>query len=67
VVWCVGALFEYYGGKRFRAPVWMRRCGLEWIFRFVLEPGRLWRRYLIGNARFVYYVLRQRLKGRQGA
>lgn len=58
VWWCVGALFEYYSGRRARAPVWMRRAGLEWLFRLALEPGRLWRRYLIGNPKFVYRVLR---------
>ncbi|MBN1868355.1 WecB/TagA/CpsF family glycosyltransferase [Candidatus Sumerlaeota bacterium] len=58
VVWCVGALFEYYSGKRARAPVWMRRAGLEWLFRLVLEPRRLWKRYLWGNLRFVRRVLR---------
>lgn len=58
VVWCVGALFEYYGEDRARAPVWMRRAGLEWLFRLALEPGRLWRRYLIGNVRFVTRVMR---------
>jgi len=47
--WCVGALFEYYAGTRLRAPRWMRRLGLEWLVRLALEPGRLWRRYLLGN------------------
>lgn len=56
--WCVGALLEYYSGTRARAPVWMRRAGLEWLFRFALEPARLWRRYLIGNPLFVWRVLR---------
>lgn len=60
VWWCVGALFEYYAGTRLRAPVWMRRAGLEWIFRLTLEPGRLWRRYLLGNPLFVWRVLRGR-------
>jgi N-acetylglucosaminyldiphosphoundecaprenol N-acetyl-beta-D-mannosaminyltransferase len=55
-VWCVGALFEYYSGYRLRAPVWMRKAGLEWLFRLVLEPKRLWRRYLIGNAVFLWRV-----------
>ncbi len=63
VVWCVGALFEYIAGHRSRAPIWMRRAGLEWAYRLVLEPGRLWKRYLIGNGRFVYYILKQRLGG----
>lgn len=56
--WCVGALLEYYSGTRARAPVWMRRAGLEWLFRFALEPARLWRRYLIGNPLFVWRVVR---------
>jgi len=57
VIWCVGALFEYFGEGRSRAPFWMRRMGLEWVYRLVLEPRRLWRRYLIGNVRFVKRVL----------
>jgi N-acetylglucosaminyldiphosphoundecaprenol N-acetyl-beta-D-mannosaminyltransferase len=60
VWWCVGALLEYYAGTRRRAPVWMRQAGLEWAARLVLEPGRLWRRYLIGNPLFVWRVLRGR-------
>lgn len=60
VVWCVGALFEYYGEGRPRAPVWMRRLGLEWLVRLVLEPRRMWRRYLIGNITFIARVLRGR-------
>lgn len=64
VVWCVGALFEYYGDVRRRAPTWMRRIGLEWLFRLVLEPKRLWRRYFFGNARFLWLVARQKLTGR---
>lgn len=65
VVWCVGALFEYFSRERKRAPVWMRRAGLEWLFRLVLEPKRLWRRYLLGNGVFVWRVLRARLLGRK--
>ena len=52
IFWCVGALFEYYSGVRNRAPRWMRRVGLEWLFRLILEPRRLWKRYLLGNAVF---------------
>ena len=65
VVWCVGALFEYSGGIRRRAPVWMRRSGLEWFFRLALEPGRLWRRYLLGNARFCWRLARARMHSSQ--
>jgi exopolysaccharide biosynthesis WecB/TagA/CpsF family protein len=60
VWWCVGALLEYYAGTRRRAPVWMRRAGLEWLARLALEPRRLWRRYLLGNPLFVWRVLRGR-------
>jgi exopolysaccharide biosynthesis WecB/TagA/CpsF family protein len=63
VWWCVGALFEYYSGSRSRAPMWMRRVGLEWMVRLALEPGRLWRRYLVGNPLFVWRVLRGRKPG----
>ncbi len=59
VVWCVGALFEYYAGQRARAPVWMRRAGLEWAFRLALEPRRMARRYLIGNAEFLWRTARE--------
>lgn len=57
-IWCVGAMFEYHGGARTRAPVWVRKAGMEWLFRLALEPGRLWHRYLVGNAKFVWRVLR---------
>ena len=60
VVWCVGALFEYFSGVRRRAPRWVRRIGMEWLFRLVLEPGRLWKRYLVGNAVFAARVLKAR-------
>ena len=66
VCWCVGALFEYYSGRRARAPLWMRRWGLEWLFRLILEPGRMWRRYVVGNVVFVKRVLRERRKLRHG-
>lgn len=62
VWWCVGALFEYYAGTRLRAPVWVRRIGMEWAVRLVLEPGRLWRRYVIGNPKFIWRVWRAKSK-----
>lgn len=49
----VGGLFDFYSGRIPRAPMWMRRIGLEWFFRFMQEPGRLWRRYFIGNSIFL--------------
>lgn len=56
----VGGSFDVVAGKTRRAPRWMQRCGLEWLYRFIQEPGRLWRRYVVGNARFVALVLRYR-------
>lgn len=53
----VGAAFDFIGGTKQQAPVWMRRSGLEWFFRLLQEPQRLWRRYLIYNARFVRQVI----------
>ncbi|MBN1517553.1 WecB/TagA/CpsF family glycosyltransferase [Candidatus Sumerlaeota bacterium] len=56
VVWCVGAMFEYLSGRRALAPRWLADAGWEWLFRLALEPGRLWRRYLIGNLVFKLHV-----------
>ncbi len=53
----VGGLFNFYSGVIPRAPLWMRRMGLEWLHRLVQEPLRLWRRYLIGNVSFLLYTL----------
>jgi N-acetylglucosaminyldiphosphoundecaprenol N-acetyl-beta-D-mannosaminyltransferase len=48
----VGAAFDFLAGKKRQSPPWMQRAGLEWLFRLVTEPKRLWRRYLLGNPRF---------------
>lgn len=63
VWWCVGALFEYDSGRRRRAPRWVRRIGMEWLVRLALEPARLWRRYLIGNPKFIWRAMRGRASG----
>ncbi|MGA9041495.1 MAG: WecB/TagA/CpsF family glycosyltransferase [Terriglobales bacterium] len=60
----VGGSFEMVGGVVTRAPVWVRKTGMEWLYRFLREPRRLWKRYLIGNLQFVSVVLRQRLSSR---
>lgn len=52
----VGGSFDVLAGKVRRAPNWMQRLGLEWFFRFAQEPGRMWRRYLVGNMRFAFMV-----------
>jgi N-acetylglucosaminyldiphosphoundecaprenol N-acetyl-beta-D-mannosaminyltransferase len=56
----IGGSFEILSGKLKRAPQWMQSCGLEWAYRFSQEPGRLWKRYLIGNVEFLWYVLKSR-------
>ncbi len=56
VVWTVGALFDYVSGHIPRAPRWLADNGLEWIFRLAIEPGRMWRRYLLGNPVFLSRV-----------
>ena len=56
VAWGVGALLDYCAQKFTRAPEWMRRAGLEWLYRLMLEPRRLWKRYILGNIIFTFRV-----------
>jgi len=67
LVFCVGGAFEVVGGARAAAPEWMRRGGLEWAHRLVSEPRRLWRRYLVGNPKFVAGVARDLRRERSRA
>jgi N-acetylglucosaminyldiphosphoundecaprenol N-acetyl-beta-D-mannosaminyltransferase len=53
IVLGVGGTFDFLAGKTVRAPLWMQKAGFEWLWRLVHEPKRLWRRYLIGNLRFL--------------
>jgi len=53
----VGAAFDFVAGTKNEAPQWMTKIGLEWLFRLVSEPRRLWRRYLFGNIEFLWAVL----------
>ena len=55
----VGAAFDYHAGTVRRAPVWVQRAGLEWLYRLASEPRRLWRRYLFTNTYFVFAAIRQ--------
>lgn len=64
VVLAVGAAFDFLSGSRSRAPRWMQRSGLEWSFRLLAEPRRLWRRYTITNLRFVGLVLHETMRRR---
>lgn len=50
----VGAAFDFLAGAKLQAPRWMMRCGLEWLFRLLTEPRRLWKRYLKHNPRFLF-------------
>lgn len=59
----VGALLDFMSGTVPRAPPWLRRLGLEWLFRLFVEPMRLWRRYIIGNPLFLLRVFRRRRPG----
>jgi exopolysaccharide biosynthesis WecB/TagA/CpsF family protein len=60
----VGAFFDFQAGAIPRAPEWMNRLGLEWLYRLVLEPKRLWHRYVVGNPVFLWRVLRERWSSR---
>ena len=57
--WGVGALFDFLCKEVPRAPFWMRSTGTEWIYRLLLEPARMGRRYVLGNPKFVIRILRQ--------
>lgn len=61
----VGAAFDFHTGNAKEAPKWMQSNGLEWIFRLLTEPRRLWRRYLIGNSRLLYWLLRERFNNEE--
>jgi N-acetylglucosaminyldiphosphoundecaprenol N-acetyl-beta-D-mannosaminyltransferase len=65
VILPVGAAFDYHSGRLRRAPRWMRRLGLEWLFRLAMEPRRLWRRYLTTNVRFAWLLLREEVARRR--
>ena len=53
----VGAAFDFHSGSKLQAPTWMQRIGLEWLFRLLTEPRRLWRRYFYHNPRFLVLAI----------
>lgn len=57
----IGVSFELVAGMVQRAPVLMQKSGLEWLFRLIVEPKRLWQRYVVGNPLFIWLVLKQKL------
>ena len=60
VLFGVGAAFDFHAGRLTQAPPWMQRSGLEWLYRLIKEPRRLWKRYLTNNPKFLIAILRQR-------
>jgi N-acetylglucosaminyldiphosphoundecaprenol N-acetyl-beta-D-mannosaminyltransferase len=53
----VGAGFDFHAGVKSQAPAWMQAVGLEWLYRLITEPRRLWRRYLCHNPRFIFFAV----------
>ena len=56
----VGGSFDVVAGKIKRAPMWMQKLGLEWSYRVIQEPKRMWKRYLVGNSKFIYLVFKEK-------
>ena len=55
----IGAVFDFYAGTVKRAPLWWQKHSLEWLYRLIMEPRRMWRRYIIGNAKFLHYIYKE--------
>jgi N-acetylglucosaminyldiphosphoundecaprenol N-acetyl-beta-D-mannosaminyltransferase len=60
LVWALGATCDYFAGEQARGPEWLRRAGHEWAARLLADPGRLWKRYVLGNPRFLLRALLRR-------
>lgn len=56
----IGAVFDFFAGTVKRAPIWWQEHGLEWLFRLIKEPKRMWRRYIIGNTKFLINILHEK-------
>jgi N-acetylglucosaminyldiphosphoundecaprenol N-acetyl-beta-D-mannosaminyltransferase len=56
-IFCVGAAFDFFSDRKKQAPVWIRKSGLEWFFRLVTEPRRLWKRYLVIIPGYLFSLL----------
>ena len=61
----VGGSFDVVAGKVKRAPVWVQRIGCEWVYRLVQEPRRMWKRYLVGNTKFVVLTVKEWRRNRR--
>lgn len=56
----IGAVFDFFAGTVERAPLWWQEHGLEWLYRLIKEPKRMWRRYIIGNTLFLWNILKEK-------
>jgi N-acetylglucosaminyldiphosphoundecaprenol N-acetyl-beta-D-mannosaminyltransferase len=61
---CVGAAFDFHAGNKKMAPDWMQKYGLEWTYRLLQEPRRLWKRYLVTNTAFILLMTRRIMLGK---
>lgn len=58
----VGGSFDVVAGFVKRAPIWMQNSGMEWLYRTMQEPRRMWKRYLVGNSKFIYLIAKEKFK-----
>ena len=58
----IGAVFDFYAGTAKRAPMWWQKHSMEWLYRLLFEPKRMWRRYVIGNPLFLWNILKEKLQ-----
>lgn len=56
----IGAVFDFYAGTIKRAPLWWQVHSIEWLYRLINEPKRMWKRYLIGNVKFIFYIINEK-------
>lgn len=64
VMFGVGAGFDYVAGYIKRAPMWMQKLSMEWFYRLLQDPTRLWKRYVVTNAKFMYWTYREKGRNR---
>lgn len=56
----IGAVFDFFAGTMERAPIWWQEHSLEWLYRLIKEPKRMWKRYIIGNTLFIYNIIKEK-------
>jgi N-acetylglucosaminyldiphosphoundecaprenol N-acetyl-beta-D-mannosaminyltransferase len=60
-VGAIGAVFDFYAGTVNRAPVIFQKLGMEWFYRLIREPRRMWRRYIVNNFKYIWYLLMEKI------